>query len=50
MQDPRRERARQLGATYQPHFILLDADGGVVDTWEGGADASVWSAMVAKLP
>jgi hypothetical protein len=50
MQDPQRERARKLGATYQPHFILVDADGGVVDTWEGGGDAGVWEAMLAKLP
>ena len=25
VQDPLRERARKLGATYQPHFILVDA-------------------------
>ncbi len=50
MQDPDRARARQLGATYQPHFILLDARGGVVDTWEGGGDAGIWDAMLAKLP
>lgn len=50
MQDPERARARQLGATYQPHFILLDAKGGIVDTHEGGADAEVWDAMLAKLP
>jgi hypothetical protein len=50
MQDPRRERARTLGATYQPHFILLDAEGGVVDTLEGGGDAGSWQAMLAKLP
>ena len=39
-----------LGADYQPHFILVDTDGGIVDTWDGGGDASVWGAMVAKLP
>ena len=50
MQDPLRERARKLGATYQPHFILVDAAGGVVDTWEGGGDAGIWQAMLAKLP
>ena len=38
MQDPDRARARKLGANYQPHFILLDAEGHVVDTWEGGGD------------
>jgi hypothetical protein len=50
MQDPARERARKLGATYQPHFILLDARGRVVDAWEGGGDADLWEAMLAKLP
>lgn len=50
MQDPRRERAQKLGASYQPHFILLDADGGVVDSLEGGGDAEAWGAMLAKLP
>ena len=50
IQDPQRDRARSLGATYQPHFILVDAKGGIVDTWEGGGDAGVWAAMTAKLP
>jgi hypothetical protein len=50
MQDPERTRARTLGATYQPHFILLDAAGDVVDTWEGRGNAVVWEAMLAKLP
>ncbi len=50
LQDPERTRARSLGLTYQPHFILLDAEGGIVDTWEGGGDAGVWEAMLAKLP
>ena len=39
-----------LGADYQPHFILVDTDSGIVDTWEGGGDAGIWGAMVAKLP
>ena len=50
LQDPLRTRAKRLGAAYQPHFILLDAEGRIVDTWEGGGDASVWSTMLAKLP
>ncbi len=50
MQDPERARARKLGATYQPHFILVDAIGGIVDSHEGGADAGVWAAMLSKLP
>jgi hypothetical protein len=50
LQDPERTRARVLGADYQPHFILLDAEGRVADTWEGGGDAEVWEAMLAELP
>ena len=50
MQDPERERARSLRATYQPHFVLLDAAGRIVDTWEGRGNAEVWGAMLAKLP
>ncbi len=50
IQDPARERARLFGATYQPHFVLVDADGAVVDSHEGGGDAAVWEAMLAKLP
>jgi len=29
---------------------LIDAQGRIVDTWEGGGDDRVWKAMVAKLP
>ena len=50
MQDPQRARAKELGASYQPYFILVDAEGGIVDTWEGGGDDAVWDAMLAKLP
>ena len=41
---------QDLGATYQPHFILLDANGRVVASWAGGGDAGVWEGMLAKLP
>ena len=50
MHDPERERARLLGATYQPHFVLFDADGAIVDSHEGGGDDAIWEAMLAKLP
>ena len=49
MQDPERTRAPQLEVTYQPHFILLDAERRIVDTREGGGDDVVWEAMLAKL-
>ena len=50
VRDPQRRRARSLGAEYQPHVILIDADGGIVDSWQGGGDAEVWERMIAKLP
>ena len=48
--DPARERARRLGADYQPHFVLVDAEGGIVTSHEGGGDAETWAAMLARLP
>jgi hypothetical protein len=48
--DPERDRARALGATYQPHFVLVDAEGRVVASHEGGGDEGVWEELVAKLP
>ena len=50
IRDPARERARRFGADYQPHVILIDAEGRIVDTWEGGGDSQVWESMAAKLP
>ena len=49
MQDPERARARRLGADYQPHFILVDAQGRIADTWEGRGEDAVWGAMLDKL-
>jgi hypothetical protein len=48
--DPERKLARRLGADYQPHFILVDAVGRIVDSWEGRGDDVVWAAMLEKLP
>jgi hypothetical protein len=50
IRDPERSRARALGATYQPHVVLVDAEGGIVDSWEGGGDEDVWGRMIARLP
>ncbi len=50
IQDPERRRARRLGADYQPHFILVDAKGRIVATWEGRGNEAVWEAMREKLP
>jgi hypothetical protein len=48
--DPNRARARRLGADYQPHFILVDANGRIVATHEGGGDDATWTAMLSRLP
>lgn len=50
IRDPERERARSLGATYQPHFVLVDAAGRIVASHEGGGDEAVWDALLAQLP
>lgn len=50
IQDPDRERARSLGASYQPHFVLVDGDGRIVASHEGRGDAEIWAALVAQLP
>ena len=47
--DPGRTRARRLGATYQPAFILLDARGRIVAGFEGGGTPARWSALLARL-
>ena len=49
LHDPDRELARSLGATYQPHVILFDAEGKVAGSFEGGGTAADWEALVAKL-
>jgi hypothetical protein len=50
IRDAERDRARALGATYQPHFVLVDTEGRIADSWEGGGDEDVWERMVARLP
>ncbi|HLG07938.1 MAG TPA: hypothetical protein VI409_04615 [Gaiellaceae bacterium] len=47
---PTAQAGTSPGRGLQPHVILVDAEGRIVDTWEGGGDAAVWEAMVAKLP
>jgi hypothetical protein len=49
LHDPERELARSLGATYQPHVLLFDADGAPVGSFEGGGTAADWEALVARL-
>jgi hypothetical protein len=49
IRDPARERARRLGADYQPHVFVLDARGRVVGEHEGGGDAQVWEALAGRV-
>jgi hypothetical protein len=48
--DPERRRAKQLGAEYQPYVAVIDADGRMVASYAGGGDASVWEALIERLP
>lgn len=50
LQDPERERARRLGATYQPHVIVVDAEGRIVTAFEGGGNEEIWEDLAATLP
>jgi hypothetical protein len=49
IQDPNRELARRLGATYQPYVALLDERGEIVATFDGGGDEMAWAAMLEQL-
>jgi hypothetical protein len=50
IQDPAREQAKRFGATYQPHVIVVDADGRIVTSYSGGGDAATWESLAAELP
>lgn len=47
--DPARQRAKRLGADYQPYVAVIDANGHVVASFAGGGDEARWEALVAKL-
>ena len=47
--DPARERAKRLGAEYQPVTILLDAEGRIVGLHDGEGSAEAWSALAERL-
>ena len=49
IQDPDRELARELGATYQPFVALLDARGEIVATLDGRGEADDWENMLKRL-
>jgi hypothetical protein len=48
--DPDRALSKRLGADYQPYVAVLDAEGRVVATHDGGGDEATWEALVARLP
>jgi hypothetical protein len=47
--DPERRRAKRLGADYQPYVAVIDADGRIVASFDGGGDEATWEALVARL-
>jgi len=42
--------ARSIGAEYQPHVILFDAQGEVAGRFEGGGTEADWERLAARLP
>ncbi len=49
IQDPERALARSIGAEYQPHVILYDAEGEVAGRFEGGGTEADWERLAARL-
>jgi hypothetical protein len=41
--------AKRLGADYQPFVALLDANGDIVATLDGGGTDAAWAAMLEQL-
>lgn len=39
----------QLGYRYQPHYFLLDADGTVVESWQGRVERDTFVAAFEGL-
>ena len=50
IQDPARRLSKQLGSDYQPYVAVIDADGNIVATFDGGGDEATWEALVERLP
>jgi len=42
-------RARRLGAEYQPHVFLIDKNGRVVGSFEGGGEGADWESLAKQL-
>lgn len=47
--DTRRERARALGGEYQPYVALIDEQGRLVATYDGGGTHEDWEALLDRL-
>ena len=47
--DPDRTLARSIGADYQPHVILFDAEGEAVGDFKGGGTKADWERLAAQL-
>jgi hypothetical protein len=50
IRDTERVLAKRLGADYQPYIALVDAQGEIVATLDGGGTEAQWAAMLEKLP
>ncbi len=50
LRDPERKLALRFGATYQPAFILIDAQGRVVGGFQVAGTPARWDALVSRLP
>ena len=42
--------AKRLGADYQPYVALVDPEGEIVATLDGGGTEAEWAAMLDQLP
>jgi hypothetical protein len=42
-------RARSLGAEYQPHVIVVDEEGRIVGSFEGGGEKADWEALAERV-
>jgi hypothetical protein len=49
LRDPERRLARRLGATYQPAFFAVDANGRVVAGFQDEGSPARWNALKAAL-
>jgi hypothetical protein len=45
IQDRGRRQAQSLGAEYQPHVIVVDAEGRIAGSWEGLGDDDAWEGL-----